>query len=578
MSGTMKLAQPHPAGKLFPSRIQWISLVALAAYIAILFVDVPLLDPDEGLHAAIAQEMVDTGDWVTPRILGEPFLDKPILYFWALCTSLSLFGSNEFAIRLPGIFFALLSIAGCWYAARLWFDRRAALFATCIQATTLLPFAASQAAVHDVPLATWTIASLIALWSIPTDPTTSSRLWMSVLASSLFLGLAILTKGMVGVAFVMLAYVPAALLTRRLPFFRHIRLLALIGTLACIVASPWFLWMEWRNPGYLHYYFYIRHIVGFLAPTKWHGTREWWYYLPILLGGGLPWTPYLCGAVRQFFTDHRNPTSLPGQAERILLWCWLIIGILFLSTAKAKLASYCLPLFPPIALLVADLWDRGLNGELHPTAWTFQRYLAATLTLLAPLAAPLIWIFAISQGFAPYSTFGLAVGLIVTMVSAAAIRHLVHHDWERIFTGGILSIATLSIGTILVFLPSLAEQHSGRILAAYLNEHFSPDGELILFRERIGSVLFYLKPEIRHKLTTSQMQTNSIRKFIETFSAKEHQLVVIPEREVPLILHYVEFSHLPYESYDRYRIYRGTGFVPLHVRRIPPAQVGIMAN
>lgn len=556
----------------------WVGLCLLAAYVAILAVDVPLLDPDEGLHAAIAQEMVDRSDWVTPRILGEPFFDKPVLYFWALCTSLTLFGTNEFAVRLPGIVFGLLSVAGCWYAARVWFGERTACFAACVQATTLFPFAASQAAVHDVPLVTWTIASLVALWSLPRYSILWEDIWKPVLVSSLFLGLAILTKGMIGVAFVMLAYVPAAILTRRLPITRLIWLLTLIGSLSVLFAAPWFLWMEWRNPGYLHYYVYVRHILGFLAPTQWHGTREWWYYLPIVVGGGLPWTPYLLGAARQFVADLRSKNLVAGQAERILLWCWLAMGILFLSTAKAKLASYCLPLFPPISLLVADLWDRGLQGELQTSTWKYQRYLAVSLSWMAPLVAPIVWIVSISLGYVPFSMFGLMFVLAVTAVCGFGVRQIFHPDKERMFAGGIVSVAVLAIGIVFTVLPSLAEEHSGRTLAKYLNEHFSPGSEMILFRERIGSVLFYLKPEIRRELSSSQMQTKTIRNFIDTFAVKENQLVIMPEREVPLILHYVEFSHLPYESYYRYRIYQGNGFVPLHVRRIPPAPAGIMAN
>src|SRR5687768_10363857 len=81
--------------------------VALALVVAPLVASAPLFDPDEGLHAAIAQEMIRRGDYVTPTFLGEPFLDKPILFFWAEAGSLRLFGDNEFAVRLPPLLFGL---------------------------------------------------------------------------------------------------------------------------------------------------------------------------------------------------------------------------------------------------------------------------------------------------------------------------------------------------------------------------------------------------------------------------------------------------------------------------------------
>src|SRR3954462_5087638 len=82
--------------------------VALALVVAPLLANAPLFDPDEGLHAAIAQEMVERGDYVTPRFLGEPFPDKPVFFFWALAGSLRVFGFNEPAVRMPGLLFGLL--------------------------------------------------------------------------------------------------------------------------------------------------------------------------------------------------------------------------------------------------------------------------------------------------------------------------------------------------------------------------------------------------------------------------------------------------------------------------------------
>lgn len=558
----------------------WVCLVAFLAFGAILCVDVPLLDPDEGLHAAIAQEMIERGDWVTPRVLGEPFFDKPILYFWALCGSLSVFGMNAFAVRLPGLLFGMLTVGACWYAARVWFGKQTGRLALCIQATTLLPFAAAQAAVHDVPLVLWTIGAVVALWSLPRYSTRREDLWRPMAFASLFLGLAILTKGLIGVAFVMLAYVPAAVLTRRLPLGRLAWMLGVIGAGGLVIASPWYAWMEVRNPGYLSYYFYERHIVGFLAPTKWHGTREWWYYLPILIGGGLPWGPYLPGAARQFATDWRQRTGVAGQAERVLLWCWLVMGVLFLSAAKAKLLSYCLPLFPPCTILAADFWNRGLRGELSRGAARYQKVVASVLSFTAPLLMPALWGAGLALGVVKFSATGVVVVLLVSAVAARGIWGVRRREWDRVFASGVVSIAAVAVGTIVSLLPSVAEEHSGRGLAVYLNQKFEGKGELILFRERIGSVLFYLRPELRRELSAEQMQTRTIREFITTFEPREGQLVVIPEREVPLILHYVEFSHLPYEEHGRYRVYTGRGFDPLHVRRIPPGPEGggVMAN
>ena len=112
----------------------------------------PLLDPDEGLHAVIAQEMVERGDFVIPRLFGEPFQDKPILYSLSQAISLWLFGMQEWAVRLPGFLFALLGVVTTWIVARRLFDRQVALAAALIATTTLTPVILAQAAAHDIAL------------------------------------------------------------------------------------------------------------------------------------------------------------------------------------------------------------------------------------------------------------------------------------------------------------------------------------------------------------------------------------------------------------------------------------------
>ena len=89
----------------------WSSVIAAVLYLAPLLLDAPLTDPDEGLHAAISQEMLERGDLIVPRFLGRAFLDKPILFFWAQAASINTFGMNTAAARLPGTLFALLGIA-----------------------------------------------------------------------------------------------------------------------------------------------------------------------------------------------------------------------------------------------------------------------------------------------------------------------------------------------------------------------------------------------------------------------------------------------------------------------------------
>ena len=156
------LAVTHP-----PSTPSVVLLAAL--YLLPLATGFPLLDPDEGLHAAITQEMVARGDYVMPRFLGEPFLDKPILFFWAQAAAFRAFGEHEAAARVPGLLFgALGALSTGWVAATIlgpggW-------VAALLYTTLLVPMALMQVPVHDIALVPFTNAALLAFWRAARAP------------------------------------------------------------------------------------------------------------------------------------------------------------------------------------------------------------------------------------------------------------------------------------------------------------------------------------------------------------------------------------------------------------------------
>ena len=125
---------------------------------------IPLVDPDEGLHASIAQEMVESGDWIVPRLLDEPFLDKPILYFWAIAASLKIFGMSEAAVRLPGLLFGMLGTLTTAAVAWRMLGRRTGLIAGVFYASMILPLALVQLPAHDVALVPWVNLALLCFW------------------------------------------------------------------------------------------------------------------------------------------------------------------------------------------------------------------------------------------------------------------------------------------------------------------------------------------------------------------------------------------------------------------------------
>src|SRR4051794_20092939 len=163
-------------------------LVAIVAcvigiYMYPLALPTPLMDPDEGIHATIAQEMVERGDYVIPRYLGVPFRDKPILFSAAQAVSLRIFGMNEAAVRFPGVLFALL---GCTTTALLaWrmFDAESVLYVCLASLTLVLPAILTQSPAHDVALVPFINLFILSFWEQKTA-TSEKRRWTWVLVMS----------------------------------------------------------------------------------------------------------------------------------------------------------------------------------------------------------------------------------------------------------------------------------------------------------------------------------------------------------------------------------------------------------
>ena len=213
--------------------------------------------------------MVESGDWIVPRLLNEPFLDKPILYFWAIAASLKIFGMSEAAVRLPGLLFGMLGTLTTAAVAWRMLGRRTGLIAGMFYASMILPLALVQLPAHDVALVPWVNLALLCFWE--SDPRRTlpacRRLgtmysWSWTAAAGVVLGLAILTKGLAGVALVGIAYGGYLIVSRRLRVIHCFRA-ALALTVAAIIGSWWYLAVEHASPGYLRYYFFGRHCARF---------------------------------------------------------------------------------------------------------------------------------------------------------------------------------------------------------------------------------------------------------------------------------------------------------------------------
>jgi len=467
--------------------------VALVLLVAPLAANAPLFDPDEGLHAAIAQEMVLRGDYVTPTFLGEPFLDKPILFFWAEAASLRVFGHHEFAVRLPPLVFGLLGMIGVAALGRAMFDEAIGLVSGIAYGTMLLPLGVSQVAVHDIAVVPFMCAACVAIvrTSVASPPVASTFRWNAAVLAGVALGLSILTKGLVGVVFTGVLGVCLAVHTPR-AIVRIAIALTIAGLIAILVALPWYVAMERAHPGYLHYYFVERHLQGYLTATQRHAGRGWWYYIPIVIGGTLPWTGYLAGAARLAF----------GSRMRLVVWGWFLAGFVFLSAGESKLVTYVLPLFPALAILVGD---RIVSAGAFAGRAAYAVFVASlAIVPIAALAAVAIKFGGVT------SSYWAIVSLAGAAVAAIAIRIRPPAGSVDARAPAVLWMPLIPLCALLVVTRLAASWMTARDLSAAVNAGGTLPPHVSVLDERIGSLIFYLAPPLRADATPDRIDEATI--------------------------------------------------------------------
>jgi 4-amino-4-deoxy-L-arabinose transferase-like glycosyltransferase len=338
----------------------WLALAAFLMAVC-LFVGlgaIGLVGPDEPRYASIARAMVRTGDWLTPRLWGHAWFEKPILYYWAAASSFRLFGVSEWAARLPS---ALAALFGCLLLAlaawRIW-GGRAARIVLVIFPTTLGIFAFARAATMDMLLSISIEAAMVAaLFALPREP--RERTWRRhdgrlgargrLALVGAFLGLGTLAKGPVAVILAGGSVLLWAAVTRRWrDAFRFLGWEPIAAFAA--VALPWYVACSMANPGFAHAFLWHQNVQRFLTPVFEH-VQPWWFFFPVLALGLLPWTAGLVASARDGWRVFRSGRA--SESAGVFVACWAIFPLLFFSFSKSKLPGYILPAIPPLILLLA---------------------------------------------------------------------------------------------------------------------------------------------------------------------------------------------------------------------------------
>jgi 4-amino-4-deoxy-L-arabinose transferase-like glycosyltransferase len=340
------------------ARIGWAILIAATLYVCYFshLGAIGLVGPDEPRYAWIARDMAETGDWVTPRLYGKPWFEKPPLLYWGAAACFKLFGVSEAAARLPSAISALLAtLALAWLGLRL-YGAETARWLLLLLPTTVGMIGFSHAAATDMPFsAMLTIAMVYAAFVLgltrnENTPILPRTPWLALLPFGFFLGLAVLAKGPAAIILCGGAVFFWALFTKRWrDAFRLLHPAAIASF--CLTALPWYILCARRNPDFFRIFIIEHNFKRYLTPEFQH-IQPFWFYVPITFLALIPWAPLLAAPLADALqASHQNKR---GNSAALLFVCWAIFPLVFFSISRSKLPGYILPTIPPLGLLVSQ--------------------------------------------------------------------------------------------------------------------------------------------------------------------------------------------------------------------------------
>jgi 4-amino-4-deoxy-L-arabinose transferase-like glycosyltransferase len=347
-----------------------VALIASAIYLGCIVSPPSLMDDVDAVQAQIARNMLDSGDWVTARLDGVPYLEKAPLIYWLIAICYKIFGVHDWAARIP---VALSTIGLAWLTAAMgvWaFGRRAGFYAGLCIATCVGLFLFTRI---QIPDSMQTASIALALWAflrVMDESETRPRLWAAVMAASMGVGL--LLKSLIGVVFPIAAMGLYLLLTRQLFQRKAWQRLHVVSGIAIIlaIAAPWHILATLRNPpyfdftmhsapgeyhGFFWFYFINEQLLRFLDlryPRDYNTVPRLWFWL-LHLVWLFPWSVYLPAAVRLSY----RPVDRAGRM-RMLALCWTGFVLIFFTFSTTQ-EYYSMPCYPALALLIGSAMVQG---------------------------------------------------------------------------------------------------------------------------------------------------------------------------------------------------------------------------
>jgi 4-amino-4-deoxy-L-arabinose transferase-like glycosyltransferase len=462
-----------------------ILLLVLAAAVVPYFVglgDSSIWDANEAFYTETPRQMIETGDFVTPRFNGQPRLNKPVLSYWIVGAFYQVFGVSVGVERLAIAMGAVGLIAGTFVLAGAVYGREAALWAAIALATSPRFLMFARRIFIDIYITLF--AGLTLLFFALAERFPERRRLLLVLMY-VAMGLGTLTKGPVAIVLPGLAFFLYLALHRQLGRIRELMVPAGILIVAVIVV-PWYAALYVRYGWEPITAFFIGENVARYTDTYGFQSRGPLFYPPVVFGDMAPWSAFLIAAG---ILALRRDLQAPARRLEHLLWIWILAIVGFFSLSQSKQDLYILPIVPAVAAIAASVLSRsdqrGARGVARWTTVAVGTLLAAVGAIVAYLFVAPARVYALG-GAAAIAWLAVAGGVVVAVLAAA----------RRSFAAAVaLAVTVIAVNWVfvLVSLPSFERYKPVPAIAGILRQRAGPDAAIAEYEVGLPSLTYYLR-------------------------------------------------------------------------------------
>ncbi len=447
---------------------------------------IALLGPDEPRYAEVAREMFASGDYISTRLAGCLWFEKPALFYWLAASAYRIFGVNEFAARFPSGVSALLSVITVYLVLSKAVSVKWARGASLVLLTCGIFIAYSRAATPDMAL---TASMCVAILSgyLATGKRERHNLPFLILCFSA-MGVAFLAKGLVGIFLVVTILFAYLLIAGRLRFMRWRNVVIGMGAFL-LVSSVWYFPVIQKHGWHFIDEFFIRHHFQRYLSNVYGHPQPFYFFSLVAIAGIAPWTFFLLPAIARL--RNLRPRMNERDALLTLSWVWVLVPLIFFSVSESKLPGYLLPIFPALAIIIGAEVENLLQQErkllLQISVW---------VTALILVIVGVVFIVYLQKQSVGFVNWQIGFYLLPLGISLLAVGCLMRNRKQVFMISAVSCVLALVVCAITLLFPKLNDTISLKQLSLEAAHALQPGEKIGYYILKEFAAVFYAEGRV----------------------------------------------------------------------------------